>query len=142
MLRREFTLKWRFGLRTAMLVHTAASRHGSSVELSWNGQRADAKDLIALVCMGASRPGLIDSSAMGPNHGDVITVSANGEDAEATLADLADLFVFGDSVTRCLHPECPSTPILSGFDARRAEYSCGKLHLWIVERETGKVVVS
>lgn len=132
-LSREFVLKWRFGLRTAMLVHRTAARYSASIELRWNRERADAKNLISLACLRA---------AAVPDLSQRLTISASGVDAEAALTALAGLFGFGEPAARCVHPECAAAPILSDLDERRAEYSCAQLHLWTVERAGGKVVVS
>ncbi len=127
-----FVLKWRFGLRSAVLIHRRAATFASSVELSWNGRRADAKNLIDLVC-------LCSAPVLGPLPGDRLDFSASGPDAEDALAALADLFAFGARVDRCPRPGCPCVPSLSDLDAARAEYACARLHLWTVDRRTGKV---
>ncbi len=127
--RREFTLKWRFGLRTAMLVHRVAAHYESSVELTSGRDRASAKDLASLACFT-------------PDQGQRLSLSAAGPDAAAALAVFSDLFTAGDAVARCAHDGCRSTPILTGFNDRSLEYSCAKLHLWSVERATGTVQLS
>ena len=128
----EFVLKWRFGLRSAVLVHARAASRASSVELSLNGRRADAKNLIAMVGLSTARGGA-------PQPGDRLTVSVSGPDAEAALASLAEVFTFGARVEACPHAGCPSLPSLSALTAHSAEYACAELHLWTVERESGKV---
>ncbi|MBI3563603.1 MAG: HPr family phosphocarrier protein [Elusimicrobia bacterium] len=127
-LNREFDLKWRFGLRTAMLVHRVAAAYSSSIELACRRLRADAKDLVSLACFGA------DQDA-------TLSVSASGPDAEAALAALSDLFTAGERTVRCLHPDCACAPILVDATPRALEYSCAKLHLWTVERSTGVATV-
>lgn len=141
--RREFVLKWRFGLRTAMLVHRVASRYASSVELNCGRQRVDAKDLISLACFGPVGPKLADGTPNnGPYLGEVLGVSASGPDADAAVAALTDLFTAGGDAPRCLHADCRSTPVLIGLDAHALEYSCSKLHMWAVERATGRVLLA
>ena len=132
-LTREFALKWNLGLRTAMLINRVAARYSSSIELRWRRDRADAKDLVSLVCLGA---------AAGPALGDTVALSASGADADAALVALADLFTSGSEVPRCAHPGCAATPILTDLNARALEYSCSQLHFWTVDRASGRVVLS
>jgi phosphotransferase system HPr-like phosphotransfer protein len=140
---REFVLKWRFGLRTAMLVHRVASRYASSIELTFGRQRVDAKDLISLACFGPVGPKLADGTPnSGPYLGEVLGVSVSGSDADAAVAAMTDLFTAGADAPRCLQADCRSTPILIGLDARALEYSCSKLHMWAVERATGRVLLT
>jgi len=132
-LTREFALKWRFGLRSALLVHRVAVRYSASIELSWNRERADAKNLISLACLRA---------AAVPDLGQRLAVSASGADAEAALVALAELFESGEPAPACAHPGCAAAPLLTDLTPRALEYSCANLHLWTVERRTGRVVVS
>jgi phosphotransferase system HPr (HPr) family protein len=128
----EFALKWRFGLRSAVLIHARAASRDASVELSLNGRAADAKNLISMVGLAAGRAGVT-------RPGDRVRVRASGPDAEAALASLAEVFGFGARVEACPHAGCPSLPSLSALTAHSAEYACAELHLWTVERATGKV---
>lgn len=130
---REFPLKWSLGLRTAMLINRVAARYSSSIELRWKRDRADAKDLVSLVCLGASA---------GPALGDVVSLSASGVDADAALVALADLFSSGERVSRCAHPGCAAAPILTDLTPRALEYSCSQLHFWTVDRSTGRSILS
>lgn len=81
---RTFTLINKVGLhaRPASLLVQTAARFSSCIELVSNGRTADAKRILQVLQLGAER-------------GAVVTVRANGDDAEQALAAIGALIAEG-----------------------------------------------
>lgn len=140
-LEESFVLKWRFGVRAAMLVAEEARRFQSKIALEHDGRRYDAKDNMSMMMVGTRRPKLPDGSYnFGPDAGARMRVFVSGPDARAAMTELRELFTCGETVIQCRNTDCISSAILIGYSRTGIIYSCSNNHIWFVHRETGKVV--
>lgn len=133
----EFVLKWRVGMRSALLISNTALRFQSSIEVLDDsmGVRLDAKQVMMLGIWGGGRPKLHDGSYNhGPDAGERVHLFISGPDARQALAAMRELFTCGETVVSCPHLECFSSAILTDFDADLIWYSCSKLHYWSAPR--------
>jgi phosphotransferase system HPr-like phosphotransfer protein len=130
----EFVLKWRFGLRTAMLIVERARRFRSNILLCYDGFIADAKDHLAMAILGDKRPSLPDGSYdFGPDAGARMRLTVAGDDAAQAMDEFTVLFTAGETVLKCPRPGCPSTPIMIDYSRGGAMYACSnraELHMW------------
>ena len=80
MVQREFTIQNKLGIhaRPAAQFVKTASRFTSEIRVEKDGEEVDGKSIMGLMMLAAG-------------HGSVITVFAEGDDAEAALDALADL---------------------------------------------------
>jgi phosphotransferase system HPr-like phosphotransfer protein len=136
----EFVLKWRLGARSGMLISSTAQRFQSKVELLQDGLRLDAKKPICVMLIGQVRPKLPDGSwNFGPDAGELVRLAVTGADAVEAMAELTDLFTCGEKVVQCRNTDCISSAILLDYDDQRIIYSCSNCHIWIVDRDSGRV---
>lgn len=80
MAQREFTIQNKLGIhaRPAAQFVKAASRFTSEIRVEKDGEEVDGKSIMGLMMLAAG-------------HGSVITVIAEGDDAENAMAAIADL---------------------------------------------------
>lgn len=80
MAQREFTIQNKLGIhaRPAAQFVKAASRFTSEIRVEKDGEEVDGKSIMGLMMLAAG-------------HGSVITVVAEGDDAENAMAAIADL---------------------------------------------------
>jgi phosphocarrier protein len=84
MISREFTISNKLGLhaRPSAQLTQIASRFHSDIHVSRNGRRVNAKSIMGVMMLAAGQ-------------GAVITVDAEGDDAEAALAAIGELITGG-----------------------------------------------
>ncbi len=87
MIKRDYTISNKLGLHarpSAQLTQTA-SRFSSNIHITRNGRRVNAKSIMGVMMLAAGQ-------------GSVITVDAEGDDAEAALEAIGDLIAgkFGE----------------------------------------------
>lgn len=47
-----FELKWRLSIRASAVINKTARRFGSSIEITHNGEMADARSIVSVVALG------------------------------------------------------------------------------------------
>ena len=114
-----FTLKWRIGLRTAVLMVVAVARLDAAVRIEGNGRVGNAKSLLDL--------GLLRATA-----GTKLNVVVDGPEATVAMGRLRELLTRGIRLGRCPHQGCESAPALLGYTRRSVRYGCAKRHEWEV----------
>jgi phosphotransferase system HPr-like phosphotransfer protein len=130
----EFTLKWRLGVRSGMLLHSTAKRFKAKIEV-----RLDLKNPIGFMLMGRIRPRLPDGSYnFGPDAGAAVRLAVSGEDAAEAMAEFTELFTVGETVVQCRNSDCLSSAILLEYSPSQIIYSCSNCHIWFVDRDSGR----
>jgi phosphocarrier protein NPr/phosphocarrier protein len=81
MITRQLTITNKLGLhaRAAAKLVAIASRHDSRIEVIHGERRVDARSIMGLLTLGAAR-------------GTEVAVTADGQDADAAMAEIEDLF--------------------------------------------------
>ena len=139
----EFELKWRLGVRSAMLISEVARRFASSIVFLQDGLRLNAKSCMHIVLLGTHRPKLPDGSYnFGPDAGARLKMVISGPDAVQATKAFEELFAVGERTVQCRNTDCISSAILIGYGEKRIFYSCSNVHCWSVLRDSGLVELS
>jgi phosphotransferase system HPr-like phosphotransfer protein len=142
---KEFELKWRIGIRTAVfIVHKITEKFASKIQVSCGKRTGDGKEMFDWLGLGYDpeheKIFVVDGRAIanaGPEAGTRIKVAINGPDAAAAMDALTELFSIGVRVSRCMKRGCPSPPILLGYTRHEnrfvIHYGCSAWHCWEVQ---------
>ena len=79
MIERNLTLKYRYGLhaRPSDILARTASAFGASVELSFNGERVNAKSVINLLSLGLPKDAAFKLIVSGPDEQEAVEAIVN-----------------------------------------------------------------
>ena len=123
---KEFELKWRIGVRTAMfIVRYITSKFASRIQVSCGEQVGDGKEMFGWLMLGhdpaQERLVVVDGRAIpnaGPKAGTRIRVAIRGPDEVAVMNSLTELFSIGVRVSRCVSLVAPHPPHCSATNGR------------------------
>src|SRR5262245_33697328 len=114
----EFELKWRMGVRGALLVNQIASRFESSIKVKNAELWLNTKEIMEILMLGEWRPKLPDGSYnFGPDAGAKIQMRIEGPDALRAAQAMEELFGVGERTVQCRNSDCISSAILIAYDS-------------------------